>query len=126
MTTKEATYQVRLGQWARLTKERGELGVSIRAYCAMKGFAENTYFYWQRRLRAAACEELGMKVAGRTSLPAVGFTEIRLAEAPAQPAIRGTVGADRLHIEVFGMQITADSGYPPEMLAALLRELTRS
>ena len=34
------------------------IALSIRVYCAMKGFAENTYFYWQRRLRDALCKEL--------------------------------------------------------------------
>ena len=44
MTSKEVTYQYRLAKWSELMKERTELGQSIRAYCAMKGFAENTYF----------------------------------------------------------------------------------
>lgn len=82
MTTKEMTYQYCLAQWTELAKERVELGLSIRAYCAMKGFAENTYFYWQRRLREAArtrCEAEQAK-------PAVpGFVEVAVAPAPEAP-----------------------------------------
>ena len=54
MTSKEMTKQYRLAKWAVLARGRTELGVSIRAYCAMKGFAENTYYNWQRRLRAVS------------------------------------------------------------------------
>lgn len=120
MSSKEMTYQYRLAQWARLAKERGELGVSIRTFCAMKGFAENTYFYWQRRLRAAACGELGMSRAGQTNLPASGFAEVRLSETSV-PASLG-----QLRVEAGDIRITADSMYPAEKLAQLLRELAGS
>ena len=46
MTTKKMTHQYRMSQWSELVKERVELGLSIRSYCAKKGFSENTYFYW--------------------------------------------------------------------------------
>lgn len=123
MTSKEMTYKYRLAQWAGLAKERGALGMSIRSYCAMKGFAENTYFYWQRRLRTAACEELGLRRAEQPNQPVPGFAEVRLSEAPVQPATAETAGTGQLHIEVAGIKITTDSTYPTEQLAALLREL---
>lgn len=99
--------------------------MSIRAYCAMKGLAENTYFYWQRRLRAVACEELSLSRPEQKSLPAAGFTEVRLSETPAQSAMLEAAGAGQLHIEISGVQIIADSGYPVEKLAELLRALSQ-
>lgn len=102
-----------------LTKERAELGMSIRAYCAIKGFAENTYFYWQRRLREAACAQLD---AGQASLPAPQFAQVALAPVP-EAAMAVTC---QLHVEVGGIRLSVDSGYPPEKLAALLRELSAS
>lgn len=42
-----------------------ELGFSFRAYCAMKGFAENTYFYWKRRLREAVRTQIEAEEADR-------------------------------------------------------------
>lgn len=73
MTTKEMTYQYRSSQWSELVKERVELGLSIRAYCAMRGFAENTCFYWQRRLRETARTQVEAEQAS----PLVpGFVEV--------------------------------------------------
>ena len=79
MTAKEMTYQYRLGQWTELAKERAELGLSIRMYCAMKGFAENTYFYWQRRLREAARTHCEVEQA---KLAVPGFVEVAVAPLP--------------------------------------------
>lgn len=80
MTTKEMTYQYRSSQWSELVKERVELGLSIRAYCAKKGFAENTYFYWQRRLRETARTQVE---AEQASFPSSSFVEVVLSPASA-------------------------------------------
>lgn len=120
MTTKEMTYQYRLSQWSELVKERVELGLSIRSYCAMKGFAENTYFYWQRRLREAARTQLEREQA---SLPDSGFVEVAL--PPASEASVAQAQAGQLHVELKGIRLRADSGYPPDRLAELLQALSR-
>lgn len=120
MTTKELTYQYRLAQWSELVKERVDLGLSIRAYCAKKGFAENTYFYWQRRLREAARTQLEREQA---SLPASGFVEVAL--PPVSEASVAQAQAGQLHVELKGIRLSADSGYPPEQLAELLQVLSR-
>lgn len=120
MTTKEMTYQYRLAQWSELAKERVELGLSIRAYCGMKGFAENTYFYWQRRLREAARPQLEV---GQASLPVPGFVEVALSPAPEAPETQAPAG--QLQVQINGIRLSADSSYPPEKLAALLQALRR-
>jgi hypothetical protein len=38
------------------------MNVSIREYCEDSGIHENTYFYWQRKLRESAC--LGLQTTG--------------------------------------------------------------
>lgn len=116
LTTKDATYQYRLAQWAELMRERVELGLSIRAYCSKKGFAENTYFYWQRRLREAACSEVTERTANaaRGLIPG-GWTQVSCA-APesAEPTLR---------IEVNGCLVNVTSGTDPELLAVVCRTL---
>lgn len=121
MTTKEMSYQYRLARWTELTKERAELGMSIRAYCAMKGFAENTYFYWQRKLRKAACTQIETEDA---TLSVPGFTQVALVPASEAPAAENHAG--HLQVQVGGIHLTVDSSYPSEKLAALLRELSES
>lgn len=114
MTTKEATYQYRLTQWGELTKERGELGLSIRAYCAMKGFAENTYFYWQRRLRNAATEKVAKQDPRNETLVPGGWTAI--VESKAEPYKSVT-------IEIGIYKISVASGADMELLLKVCRAL---
>ena len=116
MTTKEMTYQYRLRQWSGLTKERTELGMSIRAYCAMKGFAENTYFYWQRRLRQATCSELANRSDGaEAGLVPNGWTQLSVAEAETRGAA--------LTIEISGCRVEVTAKTDPELLAKVCRTL---
>lgn len=84
-------------------KERVELGLSIRSYCAMKGFAENTYFCWQRRLREAARTQLEREQA---SLPVSGFVEVAL--PPASEVSVAQAQARQLHVELKGICLSAE------------------
>jgi len=119
VNTREVASEYRLSHWARIVQERLHGGLSIREYCKQIGICENTYFYWQRRLRKAACEQL----------TAPGFAEVIVQEPPTPSALPAPVEAvpvpSQLCVEAAGVRITADSEYPPEKLAALLRELIR-
>ncbi|MET0018030.1 hypothetical protein SDC9_69847 [bioreactor metagenome] len=116
MTSKEVTYQYRLAKWSELMKERTELGQSIRAYCAMKGFAENTYFYWQRRLRDAACKELAEQSSNtETGLVPTGWMQLSPAEnTPAEAPVT---------IEINGCRVAVTAETTPELLAKVCRTL---
>jgi hypothetical protein len=116
MNTREIAAEYRLTHWAGIMRDRAESGLSIKAYCENAGFHENVYYYWQRKLREAAC--------GQMDTP--GFAEVRLSKAERQLALPGTSQVGRLHIETCGIHITADSTYPPEKLTALLRGLSRA
>lgn len=116
MTTKEVTNQYRLAKWSELMKERTELGLSIRAYCAMKGFAENTYFYWQRRLRDAARKELAEQSSHiETGLVPGGWMR-------ASPAKNTQVEA-AVTIEINGCRVAVTAETNPELLAKVCRML---
>ena len=115
MTTKEITYQYRLSEWSVLMKERAELGLSIRAYCAMKGFAENTYFYWQRRLRDAACAELTVQTQeAETNLVPNGWA--RLESPSSQPNAS-------VSVEINGCIVNVTAETDAELLAKVCRTL---
>ena len=58
MNTREIAAEYRLSHWAGIMRERQESGLSIRQFCKNAGYHENVYYYWQRRLREAACQEL--------------------------------------------------------------------
>ena len=105
-------------------QDRGESGLSIKAFCKDAGIHENTYYYWQRKLRSAACEQLA-KVMPGTEQPGVarsGFTEVKIQD-DKKPQYTGAMLQSNLHIEISGVKISAGSSYPVDQLAHLLREL---
>lgn len=119
MDTRKIASEYRLTHWTRIMQERKESGLGIKEYCKNAGFHENVYYYWQRKLRETACERLAE--AKISSLTPSNFAEVMVRETPAQSSQERT----HLHIEIAGVQITADSAYPTEKLAALLRELIK-
>ena len=58
INTREVAEEYRMSHWAQIMRERIESGLSIKAFCRQMGICGNTYFYWQRKLRKAACEAL--------------------------------------------------------------------
>ena len=115
MNTREIASEYRLSHWASVLQERNASGQSIKEYCKASGLREHVYYYWQRKIREAACEQL--------SVP--GFAEVMLAEVPARAALPESNQPGQLQVAVAGLRITADSTYPADKLATLLRELTR-
>ena len=125
MNTRYIAAEYRLSHWAQIMKERKETGLSIRAYCEGSGIHENTFFYWQKKLRDATGDEnylqQGDIVYQQTPR---GFTEIKMAGQLALPAAASSQKG-QLSIEGAGLRITADSSYPIDNLAALLRTVAR-
>ena len=124
MNTRAIAEEYRLAHWAQIVRERQENRLSIKAYCESAGIHENTYYYWQRKLREAACRELNKAQSETTSLQPVGFTEIKLAEPPALP-IQAVARQNQVRVDVAGVQVTAGSEYPIGMLAVLVQGLRR-
>jgi hypothetical protein len=100
-------------------RERQESGLSIKAFCKSRGFHSNVYFYWQRKLRAAACEEL---LPPSTQVPAVlpsGWAlceETPMESEPVEDAIVIEIGKCRL-------RVSADTN--PDLLEKACRVLTK-
>ena len=120
MNTREVASAYRLSQWAIAIREKVSQGESIDEFCERRGVSRNTYFYWQRKLREAAIAEIS-SAQNEKHIPRE-FAEIKIAEPLALP---GEVQASQLCVEINGLRISVDDTYPPEKLAALLRELSR-
>lgn len=58
MNTRKIATGYRMTQWSQAIQERTSQGESIKDFCERQGISRNTYFYWQRKLREAACQEL--------------------------------------------------------------------
>jgi hypothetical protein len=58
LNTREVTNQYRLNKWTEIVRECRSSGQTISAWCADHDINPKTYYYWLRRVRAAACEAL--------------------------------------------------------------------
>jgi transposase len=124
MNTRDITIGYRQQHWADIIHECKGSGLSVRAYCVNAGIHENTYYYWQKKLREAACEELALKQGDATNLISARFAEVKLArQSSLSPSM--TVSQSQICIEAAGIRIAASGEYPTDKLAALMRELRR-
>ena len=124
MNTREVAVEYRLTYWAEILQERKESGLTIQSFCESAGICENSYYYWQRKLREAACTELATIQCATANLAHPGFAEVKLSSTRTLPAARGPCRS-QICIEVAGAKISADRDYPAEKLAVLLRGVTR-
>lgn len=72
----KTTHQVRRQQWAAIINECLASGMKKTQWCRENGVSEKRFFYWQRKLRDEAYQQM-------TALPAVvEKTEVIPAESP--------------------------------------------
>ncbi len=112
MDTRKVAAEYRLSQWMRVIKEQQCSGQNIKDFCLEKGISKNAYFYWQRKLRKAACAELVKLKEPEHCIPE-GWMQL----APTQQM------KTTLDIEVSGCRITVDDGTDPELLKKVCRIL---
>jgi len=91
--------------------------MSIREYCISIGISENTYYYWQRRVRQAACELLLPTEQTEINKPSVP-TGWALAEPVKEP-----VGDSAVIIEVGPCRVKVAANTDLELLAKVCRML---
>jgi hypothetical protein len=81
MTVKETAHAYKLRQWTELICDCKTSGKSVTAWCAEHSINVKTYYYWQKRVREAACEK--MEKANLPMVPTGGvpaFAEYRQLE----------------------------------------------
>lgn len=114
MDTKKITGEYRLTPWAEVVRKRTESRLNVRGFCDREGVCENTYYYWQRKLREAACGE----TPGAAALPASGGWAVAV---PAEP---GTTSVfQTLSIEIGKCRVIADRNTDEGLLAKVCRVL---
>jgi len=126
MGIKKQVTNYRMAQWAEILQERAASGLTIREYCEKTMISVNAFYYWQRKLREAllaASEE-----ERTTSLVPQSFTEVHISGYHENPSYEERLppGQGLIYIEIQGMHIRADSGYPVVKLARLLKGLVAS
>lgn len=107
MSTRKITAEYRLSQWAQIIQARNESGKSVKDFCEDAGVNKNAYFYWQRKLREAACKDLTEADGSREIVPG-GWVRLNLAKPE--------YGRDGITIEINGCHITVKGDTDLELL----------
>ena len=118
MNTREIAAEYRLKQWSKTMQERLASGKSIREYCKEAGMHENVYFYWQRKLREAACS--GMLTSGDNEVV------VKEKDAPKGWAVcksKINISEKPLPIEIGGCKVLASADMDDELLLKVCRLL---
>lgn len=124
MNTREVASKVRLSQWVVLLREQKSSGMNIKDWCEAQGINRARYFYWQKKLRETACEELAKQTAMEATAPE-GWALCPSETRATKQGIMEEARCDQLTMEASGIHIAAGSDYPVEKLAWLLRELQK-
>jgi putative transposase len=118
MRTQEIAREYRLTQWARIMEERQASGQNIREFCKAAGYQEHVYYYWQRKLREAACGELQPPQVRSSTLKAVvpnGWAACTVHEDEA--------GRQDLAVEIGDCRVIVQPGVDSRLLAQVCRVL---
>ena len=91
MDSRKIIAQYYLMHWSQLIAERKESGLTVREFCENAGIRENTYYYWQKKLRDETCERFMINRADEPldtshKIP-VSFTEVKLQDVPIVPVL---------------------------------------
>jgi putative transposase len=120
MNTNDIAKEYRLAHWARMMQDRKERGLNIKEFCMEGGFHENVYYYWQRKLREAACEAL-------LAQPQDKIADSEQALVPSGWAVCETVKskieAKPVAVEVNGYRVYVEANADMELLANVCRML---
>jgi transposase-like protein len=58
MNKKKKAIEEQSSRWEQIIKERQSSGETVKVYCKRLGIHEKVYYYWQRKLRKAANQQM--------------------------------------------------------------------
>lgn len=116
--TREIAEEYRLTHWAQVMQERTQSGLSIKAFCRQVGICGNTYFYWQRKLREAACQGLMLTVndSDTSAVIPIGWAVCEEEKVEATPS-------STVFIEIGKCRVSAEKDTEPELLEKVCKVL---
>jgi len=127
MNTRAMTSDYRLQQWAGIIQKQKESGLNIKSFCEESGISEQRYYYWQRRLRGAANDELAKVQTELTGLaPAKNDTPVVWAEINMK-TLNSTSTLENNSIKICrdGWAVVVEPGFDIGLLTEALRAVSR-
>lgn len=109
MDTRLAAQQIRLTEWAGIIRARNESGQTVKEFCRQNEITETQYFYWLRRVRAAALQKHASSFAelpapANSPAPSPGDTDVIIEIGRARVRVSNACSRDTLSMvmEVLG------------------------
>ena len=112
MNTQKISQEYRMSQWIQIIQNRHDSGQNVKDFCEKIGIKKNSYYYWQRKVREAACAEL-MPIEESVNPIPNGWMQLSQTQKTNSS----------LDIEVSGCRITVDSDTDSELLKSICRTL---
>lgn len=120
----QSTHDVRRASWLKVISEcqQRPVNVSVKQWLADNGVKEKAYYYWLRKFRREACEQIQLPNAG---MPAeVSFAEFPI---PVPPPIKPAAANNTVAvISANGLTIEISNGISEPLLCLLLQEVAHA
>ena len=115
MDTRLMANQYKLQHWATLIQECRASGVMIKDWCEQNNINKDRFYYWQRKVREAACQAVT-----ETTIPAQRFAEVPsvISDTTAVDTVRA-----ELTIRVGGAAISVSNTTDLSLLKAVIEVL---
>lgn len=94
MDTQKATQEFRMNEWIKIVHECHNSGLNVTAWCKNNNITTNSYYYWLRKIRAAACNVLPPTKSEQQIVPLDILSESSLISTDAKYVSSETVQPD--------------------------------
>ena len=117
----QSTHDVRRANWLNIITEcqQRPVDVSVKQWFADNGVKEKAYYYWLRKFRREACEQIQIPTV--TTQEEVSFTEFHV---PTPVPVKLTAAdhvATTVHANGITLEIAGDISEPLDILVRSLR-----
>ena len=120
----KTTHEIRLANWKQLIEQCASRpkGQTIQQWLKEHGIAEKQYYYWQRKVRARACEELESQGLMAPAMPKE--SETFFAEIPYRREENiMPLKAPAAVIHKAGATIAVSGDIPERLLSQIIKEV---
>lgn len=117
MSIKESTQEYRLSQWLPIIKECRNSGMHVKTWCKKNDIDPQRFYYWQRKIRAAALNTLP------TTTAQPSFVELTV---PVEKTVisQSPTFVPTMILKVGDISLELSEDVKPELLASVLKVIT--
>ena len=76
MDVQKITHEYRLRQWTQVITECRRSGKTVKTWCEENNINSKSYYYWLKRVRAAACDSLSTVAEKQQEIVPVNISDI--------------------------------------------------